>query len=102
MDLYVLPSLWEGLPMVLLEAMASGCPIVATDVGGNSTAIKHGKNGSLVESENPKALSSEIIKILSDENTRTKYSEEGKKLFQEEFEAKIMTQKYEKLYLHNR
>ncbi|MCW8909310.1 MAG: glycosyltransferase family 4 protein, partial [Gammaproteobacteria bacterium] len=68
LDLYVLPSLFEGLPMVLLEAMASGCPIVATDVGGNSQAITHGENGSLVESENPEGLAKEVVKLLGDEN----------------------------------
>ena len=53
-DLYVLPSISEGLPMVLLEAMAAACPMIATNVGGVSTVIKHGENGSIIEPKNKK------------------------------------------------
>jgi glycosyltransferase involved in cell wall biosynthesis len=98
-DLYVLPSLWEGLPMVLLEAMAAGCPIIATDVGGVIMAVQDKQNGSLVEPGNPKALSSEIIRLLSNKDLRDQYSENGMKLFREKFSAEVMTRKYEKLYL---
>jgi glycosyltransferase involved in cell wall biosynthesis len=98
-DLYVLPSLWEGLPMVLLEALAAGCPILATDVGGNSTAIKNGVNGSLVEAESSEKLANEIVRLCKNEDIRKKYSENGKKIFLENFTSKIMTERYEKLYL---
>jgi len=99
LDLYVLPSLWEGLPMVLLEAMAAGCPIVATNVGGNSMAIRNGFNGSLIDAKDPDMLSSEIIKVLSDQNIMKKYIDNSYKIFHEYFSAKIMTSIYEKLYL---
>ena len=99
LDLYVLPSLWEGLPIVLLEAMAVGCPIVATNVGGNHMAIAHGENGSLVESKNPKALATEIIRVLGDEQLRRRYAKRGLELFTTNFTAEAMTTRYEKLYL---
>lgn len=98
-DLYVLPSIFEGLPMVLLESMAAGCPIVATDVGGNSTAIKHRINGSLVESENPKAFAEEVIHVLNDEDLRRQYIEKSHVMMKELFSADIMTRQYENLYL---
>jgi len=98
-DLYVLPSIFEGLPMVLLEAMAAGCPIVATDVGGNSTAIKHRDNGSLVESKNPQAFADEVISVLSNDQLRTQYVDKSLVLMKELFSADIMTRQYEKLYL---
>lgn len=98
-DLYVLPSLWEGLPMVLLEAMAAGCPIVATNVGGNYTAISNGENGSLVEAKNPLALSAEIIRLLKDNKLRESYSKKGLEIFRKQFRAEVMTKQYEKLYL---
>ena len=98
-DIYVLPSLSEGLPMVLLEAMAAGCPIVATNVGGIPTLIKHGDNGSMVEPKNPQALASEIIKLLSSQELRSQYSKKALKTFQENYSADIMTRKYEQLYL---
>jgi glycosyltransferase involved in cell wall biosynthesis len=99
LDLYVLPSLWEGLPMVLLEAMAAGCPIVATDVGGNHMAITHGENGSLVESKNPGALAAEILRVLGDEQLRNRYVKRGLELFTTNFSAEAMTAQYENLYL---
>jgi len=96
--LYVLPSLWEGLPMVLLEAMAARCPIVATDVGGNASAITNGINGSLVKPKAPKALSDEIARVLSSPDILEKYRLNGAATFQNNFDARVMTKKYEKLY----
>ena len=98
-DLYVLPSLWEGLPMVLLEAMAAGCPIVATDVGGNYMAITHGENGSLVEPCNAEIFAEEVIKVLSDNKLRSKYIENSYSVFRDNFSAALMTERYSKLYL---
>ena len=98
-DLYVLPSLYEGLPMVLLEAMAAGCPTIATNVGGVSTVITHGKNGSLIEAKNPKLFASEIVWLLSSKDLRNQYAREGLRLYKEKFTADIMTRKYERLYL---
>ncbi len=98
-DIYVLPSVSEGLPMVLLEAMAAGCPIIATEVGGVPKAVHHGENGSLVRPGNPKALSSEIVRLLSNKDVRERYSENGVRLAQEKFSAEAMTRSYEKLYL---
>ena len=98
-DLYVLPSVSEGLPIALLEAMAAGCPVIATDVGGISTIITHGVNGSLVKPKNPTALSSEIINLLSDNEKRNMYIKNGLRIFNERFSAEIMTRKYEQLYL---
>lgn len=98
-DIYILPSVSEGLPMILLEAMAAGCPIIATEVGGVPMAVHHGQNGSLVKPEDPKALSSEIIRLLSNKDMRERYSENGIRLAREEFSAEAMTRSYEKLYL---
>jgi glycosyltransferase involved in cell wall biosynthesis len=98
-DLYVLPSTREGLPMVLLEAMAAGCPIVATDVGGNATAISHRFNGSLIKPKDPVALAQEIILVLSDQQLRRQYIHKSKEVFQNCFSAQTMTRAYERLYL---
>jgi len=97
-DIYVLPSLWEGLPMVLLEAMAARCPIVATDVGGVSNMITDGKNGILVEPENPRRLANEIVTLLTNSELRQRLVENGARKFNADFTADRMTKKYEKLY----
>jgi glycosyltransferase involved in cell wall biosynthesis len=100
-DLYVLPSNWEGLPIVLLEAMAAGCPIVATAVGGNSMAVQNGHNGSLIEPRSPRKLADEVIRVLSNQSLREQYVKNSHDIFNAKFSAQIMTSKYEKLYLRN-
>lgn len=97
-DLFVLPSLYEGLPMILLEAMAARCPIVATDVGGNYMAITNDVNGSLVEAANPDALAKEVVRVLSDDELCKQYIESSFVRLEKEFSSKIMTNNYEKLY----
>lgn len=99
LDIYVLPSLWEGMPMVLLEAMAAKCPIVATNVGGNATVIKHQESGSLVESRNSGQLADEVIRLLGDPYERDKYRVNARKTFDQGFSSKVMAQRYEELYL---
>ncbi|PCI14593.1 MAG: hypothetical protein COB71_02630 [Thiotrichales bacterium] len=98
-DVYALPSYSEGLPMVILEAMASGCPVVATDVGGIGTAIRSNVNGVLVKPRNVEDLAEAIIDLLQDEHKRLKFSDNGKKIFAAEFSARKMIAKYEGLYV---
>lgn len=100
LDLYILPSVWEGLPMVILEAMSVGCPVVATDVGGVNTAIKDRSTGLIVKSKSPEQLSGAIIEILDNHELRQKCIRNGKAEIMKKFTAEIMAQSYEKLYLY--
>jgi len=99
LDIYVLPSKWEGLPMVILEAMAAGCPVVATNVGGNATAVIDGVTGRLVAPENPAALIQALMPLLDSEALRAQYATQARKLFDEKFTADAMTRQYERLYM---
>jgi glycosyltransferase involved in cell wall biosynthesis len=99
LDIYVLPSVWEGLPMILLEAMAAECPIIASRVGGVPGIIKHGLNGSLVAPRDPEGLATEIIRVLKDRRLRDKYASEGLWVFREKYTVEAMTRQYERLYL---
>ncbi|HTN74927.1 MAG TPA: glycosyltransferase, partial [Pirellulaceae bacterium] len=67
MDLFVLSSLREGLPNVLLEAMALETPVVATEVGGVARLVRHNTNGLLVPPASPAALATAIANMLDDE-----------------------------------
>ncbi|RJQ18407.1 MAG: glycosyltransferase [Nitrospiraceae bacterium] len=74
--IFVLPSLTEGSPNVLLEAFACGCPVIATDTPGGASAeiLKNGKYGLLVPPGDPKALSEAILKLLNDAGLRQRLS----------------------------
>lgn len=98
-DLHVLPSLWEGLPMIILESMAAGCPTLATAVGGVATAIQDGHNGRLIEPRDPAALSGAIIEMLDDPARRRSMGEAARTTFQGGFTAAAMAKSYEQLYL---
>lgn len=64
-DLFVLPSLWEGLSIALLEAMAAGKPIVATSVSGTTQVMIHGQTGLVVPPRDSRALANAIVQLLS-------------------------------------
>jgi glycosyltransferase involved in cell wall biosynthesis len=98
MDCYVLPSLWEGMPMVLLEAMAAKCPIIATKVGGIPSVITSGENGLLVEPEDSKAISDAVMRVFKDVDLRNGITGKGFTFFAEKFDSRVMTTRYEELY----
>ncbi len=97
-DVFVLPSLWEGLPLALLEAMSAGLPVVATRVEGVESIIIEGKNGFLIPSKDVDALTAALIKILADENIRSRFGHQNKKLVEELFTIDRMCERYEELF----
>jgi glycosyltransferase involved in cell wall biosynthesis len=98
-DLFVLPSLSEGLPISLLEAMATGLPLVATRVGGIPELIEEGKNGYLVPSSDTHALGQAILSFLDDPEKMHQAGLAGRELLEKQFSQTAMVQKTEELYL---
>lgn len=98
MDLFVLPSLSEGLSLSLLEAMAAGKPVVATTVGGNPEVISHGETGFLVPPGHPESLSSRIILLLQDQPLARKFGINGQQRVYEKFGLEQMVHSYRHLY----
>jgi len=91
-DLYVQPSRFEGMPNALLEAMAAGLPIVASEVDGNRDLIKNGFNGWLVPPEDERALALAIDSALSDRSEAVRRGQEALKFVQinHQFEKMIL------------
>lgn len=84
-DLVVLPSLWEGLPMFLLEAMAAGKAVLATGVGGVPEAIEHAVSGWLAPAGDPTALADAMTYLLADKNLRENLGENARRVFAERY-----------------
>lgn len=78
-DVFVLPSYWESFPLVLLEAMACGKPVIATNVSGNPFAIRNGVNGFLFNPGDINKLADKLITLLQDEKLSNKMGDAGKK-----------------------
>jgi len=96
-DIFVLPSLSEGFPLVILEAMACGLPIVATRVGGVPDIIEDGVNGYLVESGDFQEMAKKIIFILENEPLKLLISKNNRIKVQE-FEWKNVINQLEQIY----
>lgn len=71
-DLFLLPSVTEGIPKVLFEAMAAGLPIIATSVGGIPHVVRHGSNGLLIEPRRPDQIREAIVRLSADGQLRRK------------------------------
>jgi glycosyltransferase involved in cell wall biosynthesis len=99
LDIFVLPSLFgEGLPLVLLEAMAAARSVVATAVEGNEAAVVDGVTGLLVPPGDPAALARAIIELLRDPGRRARLGGEGLQRVSVHFSAERMTEAIETLY----
>lgn len=98
-DLFVLPSLWEGLPYVLVEAAALGKPIVATDIDGVREVIRSGATGMLVPSRDPGALAASILFLLKDKTFADRLGEAARAEIPPGFSVERMIGETEALYL---
>jgi glycosyltransferase involved in cell wall biosynthesis len=78
-DLFTLPSVYEGLAIALIEAMALGRPAVVTRAGGLTEVVEHGKQGLVVDPGDPKGLADAIISLLRDPDLRHRFGEAGRR-----------------------
>ena len=79
LDIFVISSLWEAQPISMIEAMAYGCAVVATKVGGIQEIITDGQNGLLCEPKNEKALAEQILRLVESDTLRYDIANESKK-----------------------
>ena len=97
-DVFALPSLSEGLPLALLEAMFAGCPIVASEVGEVGGALAHGEAGILVEPGQPAALAAALDRLLSDPDRARELGEHAVRRAAAEYDISRMVQRYAGVY----
>lgn len=99
LDLFVQPSLWEGLPLSLLKAMGAGLPVIATRVGGSLEAIEDGVNGRLVAPGDPKALAQAMLELLRQPQERQRLADAARRTVTARYSLEAMISQLEKLYL---
>lgn len=97
-DIFLLSSLWEGLPIVLLEAMAAKTAIIATDVGGNAEVVKDGQTGMLIPATNAPIMAEKVLQLIDNIELKNQLSENAYHLFLEKYSVSTMMQKTEDLY----
>ncbi|MBC7360633.1 MAG: glycosyltransferase [Desulfacinum sp.] len=98
LDLFVLPSLMEGISMTLLEAMASGIPVAAFRVGGNPEIIEDGLTGCLLEDGDPELLARAVESYLRQPEKGREQGRRGRRAVLERFSLEAMTAAYDALY----
>lgn len=97
-SLFVLPSLTEGLSLTLLEAMAVGLPVVATNVGGNAEVVAQDTTGLLVPKSDPAALGAAVLRVLEDPELGRRMGRAGRRRVERHFDVRNMVRRYEALY----
>jgi sugar transferase (PEP-CTERM/EpsH1 system associated) len=97
-DVFVLPSLAEGISNTVLEAMATGLPVVATRVGGNPELVADGVTGTLVTPRDPLALAAAIGAYVNDPALRARHGDAGRRRVLEHFTVDHMAEAYRALY----
>jgi glycosyltransferase involved in cell wall biosynthesis len=98
LNIFVISSFTEGLPISLLEAMRSGTPVIATKVGGIPEVLDYGRCGMLVESGNEADLSEAILKLYHSDDMRKTLSAAARKRFEEQFTIDKMESRYREIY----
>ena len=98
LDVMVSASRREGLPIALLEGMASRLPIIATQIGEIPTVIQNGRTGVLVPANDPELLAAAIIELLRDPAKRERFGSAARQLVEEEYSAERMTADYLRVY----
>lgn len=98
LDVFAMPSLWEGLPLALLEAMAAARPIVTTAVGDNAHLIRDGDNGRVVQPADPAGLSRAIEDLVRNPDERRRLGQRAREDYRRFLTVEAMTGQYAELY----
>jgi glycosyltransferase involved in cell wall biosynthesis len=98
LHVFALPSLAEGISNTILEAMASGLPVVATEVGGNADLVTREVSGLLVPAADPEAMAAALLRLARDPARAAAMGEAGRARVEEDFSMRAMVGRYQGLY----
>jgi len=98
MDIYLMSSQFEGLPVALLEAMSMQLPVVATPVGGIREAVANGHTGLLVPAGDAAAMAAAALELIDDQNRRRAMGDAGRKRVQQSFSLARAVRETEEVY----
>ena len=98
LDCFVLPSLAEGISNTILEAMASGLPVIATNVGGSGELVEDGKTGTLVPAGDVEALADEMVALARQRDKAKAMGRAGRSVVEQKFSMAAMVRQYRELY----
>jgi glycosyltransferase involved in cell wall biosynthesis len=98
LDIFVLPSQAEGISNTILEAMATGLPVIATEVGGNTELIKAGETGLLVPPSNPELLAKAILALVINKQKRLELGKNAHQSILDNFTIQVMVNNYTAVY----
>jgi glycosyltransferase involved in cell wall biosynthesis len=99
MDIFLLTSRFEGLPRVVLQAMAAGVPVVATDVDGTPEVVRDRRTGLLVAPESPEEAAAGILELVADPELRRDLAEGGRRALGRGFDIHHMVRDLERIYI---
>lgn len=99
MDVFLLTSRFEGLPRVVLQAMASGVPVVATAVDGTPEVVRDGRSGLLVPPESPETAAERVLELVADADLRRRCVDEARRALDETFDIHRMVRDLERIYI---
>ncbi|WP_022948483.1 TIGR03088 family PEP-CTERM/XrtA system glycosyltransferase [Methylohalobius crimeensis] len=98
LDFFVLPSRAEGISNTILEAMATGLPVIATEAGGNPELVRHEVSGTLVPVADPDAMAAVLVRYVESETLRSQCGEAGLQRVQADFSLAAMVVQYQRIY----
>lgn len=98
MDIFVLPSLGEGLSNTILEAMATALPVVATDVGGNPELVRVGETGALIPPADPEAMARALLNYAQNSDLRQRHGQAARAIIDSRYSLEAMMQDYLAVY----
>jgi len=99
LDLFVQPSLWEGLPLALLQAMGAGLPVLATRVSGVREVVRDGVSGRLVQAGDSPALAEALVELYRQPEGRARLGAAAHETIRDQYSLKAMLRRLEHLYL---